>query len=294
MSEISLTLYIDLEQGSRIDLDVLANAALAWSNLIKVSGQQVDPFTDWHVELESALPGSQKLKSIIRLPQNAETRGMIKGALLASILFVFKEAIAWGVSEVLEYLTGGDAPSEVQMLPESERQKLAEEIVLLLRGGQGAAEAKDVYKALKEDEKVQGVGVTANSSGRPSFVVGRSEFSSRTDDEKLDDKVERTKVETIELTLIRPVLTTDTSRRWGFQSSFGSFGAPIRDQSFLKTLSEGRLNVPMTQGIRMVVEIEITEEQVGAVWRPVDRVIIRVINVIPPPQQESFDLSGPQ
>ena len=276
-----------MDQDARIDLEAAAQASLAWANLIKTVGQQVDPFTEWHVELESSLPGSQKIRSIISLKTSAEKKAAIKGAIIASILFMFKEAFAWGVGEVLDYLRGPDAPEEAQSLSEEERRLLAEDIVRLLGSDAGRDEATAVYEALEKDEKVTGAGATSSPTGRPSVVVRRDQFPSRSADVE-EPKAQRTSTDQVELILIRPVLTTDTSRRWGFQSRYGTFGAPIRDQKFLLALAEGRLEVPMSQGIRMIVELEITEEQDGGLWRPVDRVITRVIEVMPPPRQASL------
>lgn len=277
MPETEITLFVGLRQGTRIDLETAANASLAWAVLIKAVGQQVDPFTEWSVELESSLPGSLKIRSIIRLGSAAEKRGAIKGAVLVSLFFIFKEAASWGVSEILDYLTGPDAAPEARDLSEDDRQQIAKDVVSQLQRDAYRAEVANVYEALERDEKVTGAGATANPSGQPSIVIPRQNFPSRDTADEDDPKTQRIVTEEIDLLLIRPVLTTDTSRRWGFQSRYGTFGAPIRDQAFLSALAEGRLDVPMSQGIRMIVEIEITEEESNGIWKPTERIITRVI-----------------
>ncbi|WP_143071478.1 hypothetical protein [Tranquillimonas rosea] len=248
---------------------------------------------DWHVELESSLPGSQRIRSIIKLPSDPHTRGAIVGAITTSIIFLFKEAAAWGVGEVMDYIKGPDAPEEVQVLSDEEMSQIAEDVVGLLRTGTARSEAGLVYEALEKDRKVVGAGSTSNREGKPSRVVRRDQFPLGHDTELEEEPEQRTTTEQIELTLIRPILSNDTSRRWGFQSKYGAFGAPIKDQAFLNAMADGALDLPMAEGIQMVVEIEISEEREGQVWRPTDRIITRVIEVKPPPKQTGFDLQGP-
>ncbi|MEX2520833.1 MAG: hypothetical protein WD969_16055 [Paracoccaceae bacterium] len=294
MTETALTLYVDLDQGSRISLEAAATASLAWASLIKSINHHVDPLSEWRVELESAIPGSQRIRSIIKLPDSAHARGVVQGAILASLIFIAKETVAWGVGEIMEYLSGPDAPEEVQKLSDTERNEIAETVVNKLRAGVGRKEATKVYEALKVDENVRGAGATASLTNRPSIVIPRDEFPSVAEVVEEEPKSERTTREQAELTLIRPILANDTSRRWGFLSRHGTFGASIRDQVFLDALAAGELNVPMAQGIRMLVEVEITEKFDGTVWMPVDRIITRVIEIIPPPRQVRLDLEGPQ
>lgn len=294
MPETPLILYIDLQQGSRIDLEAAANASLAWTRTIKSIGRQIDPFFDWSVQLESTLPGSQKIKSYIVLPEKAELRGMIKGAIAVCLLFSFKVIAAWTIEQVLEFINGPDAPEEVKALSKEDVKELAAEIVVLLNHGVGAKESTQVFEALEEDRHVTGVGVSSKHENRPSRMISRSEFPDRNNLDKDNEAESRVVSERIDLTLIRPILTSESSRRWGFQSRYGVFGAPIHDQDFLDALASGSLNIPMAEGIRMIVDIEITEHKEGDLWRPVERVIKKVVEVIPPAMQSRMELDGPQ
>lgn len=118
-ADTTLTLFVDLEQDA--NLVTAVNASPAWASLIKAVGEQIGPFAEWHVELESALPGSQKKRSIIRLPSDQETRGIAKGAIAAALIFILKEAVAWGVGEDIDYLKGPDVPPEVAQVLTVER-----------------------------------------------------------------------------------------------------------------------------------------------------------------------------
>ncbi len=288
MEETSITLYVDLRHGSRLDLEAAANASLAWAKMIRAIGESIDPMSDWAVELESSLPGSQKIKSFIRIKTGGDLRTLIVGAVGSALFFLLKETVVWGYTEVLDFLKGPDAPAEVQTLTEEELVAIADRIAAILQGTAGKEEAVKVFKALEADPDVTGAGATTGSNGRPPLIIPRAAFPSRREPEELVEPEERTQTERMEIILIRPVLAARTNRRWGFQTRLGSFGAPIHDEEFLKALVEGRLNVPLAQGILMDVDLEISEEKIGGVWRTKDRTVKRVHGIKRAPIQTSL------
>ena len=285
MEDTSITLYVDLRQGSRLDLEAAANAALAWSRLIKAVGESIDPFGEWQVELDRTLPGSQRIKSYIKVKGDSDRRATIKGAIVAAITFFALETASWGIGEVLDYLKGPDAPVEIQEFTEAQLEALASDVAEILRNGEGQKEAQAVYEALEADPDVIGAGATSGQNSRPELVVPRGSFPARRSMETVSEPEERTVVENISVILVRPVLSTQTTRRWGFQTRTGSFGAPIHDTEFLSDLAAGKLNIPLTQGIVMDVELHVTEVFADGIWRPKDRVIKRVIKITRPSVQ---------
>ena len=56
MSETSLTLFIDLRPGTKIDLRAAARAALAWADMVEEVGRHFDPLSSTIIELKSDLP----------------------------------------------------------------------------------------------------------------------------------------------------------------------------------------------------------------------------------------------
>lgn len=294
MDETPLTLYIDLQQGSRIDLEVAAHASIAWSRMIKSIGSRIDPFGEWDVQLQGAEPGSQKIRAYIRRVAGDNPKATIQAAVVAGIVFLGMRVIEWSVNEVLDYLKGPDAPASAQLMSEEDRQKMAEDIVRLLRAEVGQDESADVFEELGKDSAVTGAGSTSNPTKRPSTVIPRGLFPKELPKTIAPDAEKRSSISQVELTLVRAVLTEEPTRRWGFQSQYGYFGAAIQDQVFLSALASGRLNIPLAKGIRMLVEIEITEELDGQIWKPVERTIKRVIKIIPPPMQQQLELDGPE
>lgn len=246
----------------------------------------------WEVELESALPGSQKIQSVIRFLTGGDPKATIRNAVISAITFLSLDVASWSIDQVLDYIKGPDAPAEASAMSEKDKTDLAVEIVQLLKAEPGREKAVEVYDELEKSGVVTGAGVTSVPNKRPSVVIPRVRFPQAPVDRITQDSQKRMTSEKVELTLLRPVLSNDKGRRWGFQSVYGYFGAPIQDQAFLTALEEGRLNVPLIPGIRMLVEMEITEELDGQVWRPIERTVKTVLKVSAPPRQGNLDLQN--
>ncbi len=98
-------------------------------------------------------------------------------------------------------------------------------------------------------------------------------------------------MEKMGLVLLRVVLTDETNKRWGFSSSRGKFGATIKDESFLRKLASGALNIPLSKVIVLNVDLEISEGRDQEVWQVKEYTIIKVHSVQPPQTQSGFDLT---
>jgi hypothetical protein len=93
------------------------------------------------------------------------------------------------------------------------------------------------------------------------------------------------------VTLIRPVLEPG-NRRWQVSGAEGRFGASIKDQTFLENILSGHIAVPMVAGIEMDIDLETTEEKKGDVWVVINRDIVTVGRIYPPPVQSVLPLTG--
>jgi len=65
----------------------------------------------------------------------------------------------------------------------------------------------------------------------------------------------------------------------------------MKDQAFLQRLLTGTASVPMVTGIRMDLEIEVTEEFRGGVWVVIQRDVTRVVRLVSPPKQPTLPLT---
>lgn len=293
MSTAPLVLFIDLKPDTRINLRTAAKAAIAWADLVERTGEHFDPANPVSIELEASEPGSQIIKAIIS-SITEDPKDLIKIAVVTSLLFILKTSVAWTWEQVLEHLRGPEAPSAVQLLTQEDMTALAQEIASTLQNDFGEKQRNRIYDELSHDENVIGAGMSSSSEQRPEIVIPREDFPTEIfiiDEEGYE---KRTRNEESELVLLKPVLTTETNKRWGFTWVYGRLGATITDSDFLERMASGRLNVPMAEGIVLHVDLEISEERRGGVWVVKSYNIANVIGVSPPEQQERFLLDKPE
>lgn len=292
MSGAGLTLFIDLKPDSRVDLRAAAKAAIAWADMLEDVGAYFDPHHPPSIDLVASEPGSQKIRAAIR-SLSSDPKADIRTAVVTSITFIFLVSAAWTWEQVLEWMAGPDAPEEVRTLSEEDRLAIARDVVDALEHKIGGKTAQAVYSQLAADDSVVGAGVTSNPSGKPSLVVKRNEFPHQILSFEEESIERRQRTEETEVVLLRAVLTRETNKRWGFSWPYGRFGAKIKDEGFLDRLASGQLGVPMTEGIVLRVLLEITEEKRENVWTVREYVVLKVLEVRPPAQQEVLDLKQP-
>ena len=143
MSSTSLVLFVDLKPDTKLDLRTAARAALAWADMVERVGHHYDPNSSTIIELESAQPGSQKIKAVVR-SLVGDPKTAIRTAIISTLIFFAKDTVTWGWEQVLEWMKGPDAPVEVQMLSEPEREALALEVAEALEKRLAEKEARRV------------------------------------------------------------------------------------------------------------------------------------------------------
>lgn len=289
MSSTSLVLFVDLKPDTKLDLRTAARAAIAWADMVERVGHHFDPNSSTIIELESAQPGSQKIKAVVR-SLVGDTKTAIRTAIISTLIFLAKDTVTWTWEQVLEYMKGPDAPVETQSLSEEEREALAVEVVEALEKRLADKEARRVFSQLANDENVTGAAISSSDTARPRVVVPRSEFPPEVFQIEDSGLERRVKKERADLVLLRAILKPDTNRRWGFSWPHGNIGAKIKDQSFLDRMAAGELNLQLAQGIVFTVELEIIEERKDAVWEVKEYVITKVLHIEIPTRQSGFDL----
>lgn len=289
MSETSLVLFVDLKPDTRIDLRIAARAAIAWADMVEEVGRHFDPLSHTTMELKSSEPGSQKLRAVVRALVG-DPKAAIRTAIISSLIFLGRDTVTWSWEQVLEWMRGPDAPSEVQTLSEDERAAIAAEVVRALEARLAAQEARRVYEELAHDENVTGAAVTSSETGRPSTIVPRSAFPPDAYMVEEDGFQKRSKTLEAKLVLLQPVLARDTRRKWGFIWEHGTLKAAIKDQRFLEQLAKGELHVGMSEGIALTVQLEAKEELRDGVWTVKEYSVLHVLAVHPPVQQGDLGL----
>jgi hypothetical protein len=296
MEAAPVSLYIDLEDGQKADLEVVARASIAFAAAVKELAFILDPSLDIRIELASGTEGSLSLNSVIRAVKKHTglDERLTVAAVAVGVLIWFGEHLAdWSFHKVMDYLTGETAVTET--LSPEQIEQLADKISEMIEKKVAHPQVQEVYRELERDHAVKGVGASSVPGARPKRVVPRAEFPQRAGHFQIKEttsiKRETTKQERV--TLISPVLIQG-ARKWRFRSALGEFAASIKDDVFVERLLSGRILVPMTGGIEMEVLLRITEEQEKGVWVITDRSIVQVLDIHPTAGQPGLDFSPRQ
>jgi hypothetical protein len=271
-------------------LQITARAAEAFAEAIKELAYVIDPSLVIRVELVNGTEASLSLNSIIRVISGGDVKELSIRALVFSIVWWFTQnALDYGFEKVMDLITGeGEA---VVHLSHEEKTEIAEMVARAVKGKAAQPEVQEVYRELEKDTAIRGVGAATEHGKRPRSVVPRAEFSLHGGYTLiLEEPTKRKRISIERVVLVRPVLKAG-SRRWRFAFREGEFGAPIKDTEGLTALLQGA--IPMTEGIELDVELETVEEKRGTVWVPVERNILRVIQIHATPIQRSLNLITP-
>lgn len=279
MAEAPISLYIDLEPGQVADIEVVARAALAFSEAIKEVVYILDPGLEVRVELASGTASSLSLNSIVRgIRERAQERPMLSAA-IAIVLGWFGN---YTFDELMDLIRGKEEISAEQI------EEIANKCADAMQRRIAQPQVQRVYEELGNDRAVRGVGATTAHGERPRDIIPRDQFSSKAEGAILPETTEmrrRSRRRRERVLIISPVLLQSPTRRWRFRGPEGEFGAPIKDAGFLNDLIAGRLVLPMTGGVELDVLVETVEELRDRVWAPVEHTIWEVYERHFPPVQ---------
>lgn len=300
MAEMApISLYLDLEEGQLANIEVVARAALAWSAAIKELAYVVDPSIEIEIDLVSGTEGSLGLNACVKaIGRLINKDPKLKTIIITSLTWFTLQTGAYTYEKILDWLTGANAPPVVRELSQKEIEQIAQEVVKAQQGEVAAAQRKQVFHELSQDQSIIGVGATQEPGKRPISIIPRSEFSQRAGQTIVAIDTEATKrAETgrIVVVLVSPTLK-DAERRWRFQAgNLPEFGATMKDHEFLAAVAAGRVALPLRAGIEMEIELETKLELSGELWTVKERNVLKVYrpgllpdpNTLPfPPRQD--------
>lgn len=293
MLSAPISLYIDLEEGQIADLEVVAKAAIAWSQGIKEIAYVIDPSIEVKIELASGTIGSLSLNSVITaIKTTAGKHPKLTTILTTACVWFALETASYTYHSILDYIFSEDSPAEIHSLSIEEKQELAREVEARVIERLASKQRKAVFQELERDPSIKGVGVTDRPGKKPSLIVPRSQFAERAgQDVKVieEDVKRRTRPVRKTATLVSPVLK-DAERTWRFQDGDEpEFGAVMKDHTFLEGLKVRDIEFPLGLGVEMVFDMEIKEELEGGIWVEKSRTIIEVIS----PKRRKLDLFSP-
>lgn len=275
MAEATVSLYLDLERGSVADLEVVAKASLAFVAAIREAAYTIDPSTEVAIGISSGTEGSLSLNTIIKAIKAAKDNPASLSALaILALVWFGGQTTQYGFTKVADHVLGQDNAA----LTKAQRHEVVEMVKRGADNPVAQSHVSRVYRELEADRAVIGVGATTEAGKRPEVVIPRSDFPSRSGASLviIDEESKRKVVAWERVMLISPVLIPHTKRRWKFLSSFGEFGASIKDADFVDSVVDGKFQIPLEAGIELDVKLETVQEQQDGVWVTTERNILEV------------------
>ena len=272
-----ITLYIDLADGRKADLEAISRAAIHFSDLVKEIAFQFDPSASIRLDLDSGTEGSLKLNTMLNGIKEQLVDPKTYFAILIGVATHFSGAITDSVtSEIVEDVKSAFIEEETT-LSEADLDAIAKRVQGSVCDGAGKKQSEEFFKSLEADDAITGVGISPRFNSRPEHLVQKFEFRERYSSSEVTEKKIRTTSEVKDLVLIAPVLLA-SERKWKFKGEGPEFGAVIKDFDFLNAVVSGRYHLEMKGGIIMTVEIETVEVNKGEVWEIKERNITKVIS----------------
>lgn len=283
--ETPISIYLGLEQGRTASLEAVAEASLAWVAALREMVAIVDPGVTVEVEIVDGDRSSLWLNTLLRLCE-AKLEQVEEGGAKFPRLWALARGLAIIIVSTPIAITAedvwrrviGENPQVVE-LSEDTKADLIERFKLALKPDVAEEQKKQFFRALESDPRITGVGVANEPrSTPPPQVTSRDIFSQYVRTSTVDERTEgvRTRTETIEVTLVSPVLE-NAERSWRFRMpGLPEFGAVMRDREFLAAIEQGEVHEELRQGIQMEITVEFKDRFEGGVWRTVERNVIEV------------------
>lgn len=280
-----VSVYFGLEQGKVADLDIVAEAALAWSAALKTMIAAVEPGLTLKVQIVDGDKSSLWLNTLLTFAESKMeqiARGAERYPRLAALarglaIIVVATPISVTAEDVWRALIH-EQPEVVNLSSESQAGLMAA-FDKVIADNLAKVQKERFAEAVSGDKSITGVGVAASSERRPSLVVTREQYAQYRDRDttEVDVQEARRRTDIMDVTLVSPVLE-DAERSWRFrQPGLPEFGAVMRDKGFLAAIGRRGVHEELRFGIPMKIEVEFKELFEGGIWMPQERSVLRVL-----------------
>lgn len=285
--EADLILRFEIEDGQVPNAEAVANALLAWINVIKSASDAIAPGQLLEVGLVGVEHGSDIFKFSLRkintfceeVKGGAEEFPLISKAALSLAGLVGGTVLATTINNAI---TPDPRIPNDQMAIFEKQTQLMEESVQLQK------DQMRYYGILHGETAIKSVEIIRPYDRQIIYRIPRNEFAERSglwdgNAEIKDSPKFETRTAVWDVILIKAVLVPE-QRRWGFAKDGIEFSALMTDRNFLEAIHARSLRVDMAEGIRMKIEVKYREEYNGQFWIPVpsSHRVTRVIEPLPP------------
>ena len=278
MQSTQVGLYVGLEEGRELDLRVAARAALAFDDFIRAFITEVEPETEVELTLRRSEVGSLNLISTVKAKVSKNT---IKGLAAGAAAWLALEVGSYTVNAFLDEIRTHLSDEEKTEISEGDLRRIAEACLKATKTSALVEKTNSISQALAEDQSVTGLGLTIGSEAKPRKIRPRAEFSklrivaTSSQDKKNEDVKRETEIQT-ELILTEPVLI-NKPRKWRFLIGKQEISAYVRDEAFRQKALQGKLEVPLSQGIVVNATLKTTEIEIEkGLWKPTKHEVMKV------------------
>lgn len=293
MPSFPLSLYIDLEQDQKADLEVAARAAIAWSKSIKESAYIFDPSAEVEVKFISGTESSLSLNSAITFITKSDVKTYVKTTVAAALVsatwhivgvttdYMTEAALEAMEAEQLVYYVadkaGIDISDEIKNMSQEEVNALAERIASELKNESRREQSKQIIRELQKDPAVRGVGITPKPDRKPSFILNRDKFSEATSSvtEEGGESSRNVHVEQ-RLKLVAPRIVED-NKVWRFQGPEGEIGFYVEDTEFKHRFTHGQLDLDFEKEVVVTALVRYEQKLQNGIWVNKKRYIEKVL-----------------
>ena len=283
-----LTLYFQTAPGRRPSLTALGNAFIEFDRFAGGILARSDALTNVEIVFDRSEPGSLRIvtKAIGSIKKSHLTylaRLIIVSLLVAPVTGIVTQDFWRSVLEKIGY--------ESRSLSDADVRAIGEEVRRLQEEDELRRAKRSFYQTLEGDDAINGFSaLPSDPPGPPALIIPRSSFSTVAPPASEEEEVanERKVISRMSLTLLRPVLKSDSKSRWGFLSGQQAISARIDDADFRRKALKQELNIPLAEGVTLDANVEITQKFVNGVWENTAYSVKRVHSWHPPDDEPTL------
>jgi hypothetical protein len=281
MAENAVSLYFKLEEAQSADLEIIAEAAIAWVETLRAIAQAVDPESDVKVELINVDQSSAIFNTLVdwfervvepqvdRIARGYDRQPRSRKLLLALALFTVTTAYPTYEAYFGDQFTEEDR----EMLKRIDERTRHNPAVTTARS--------KFFRIVERERTIEAVGIKETSKSDPIVLVESDSFDHSDELFSIDADVPQRVTQTVlEVTLVKPALV-HTPRSWTFKpDGLPEFDAVMRDARVLHAIQTRGFPSQMREGVRMTIRMETSEILKDGQWRLVraGRSVMRVID----------------
>lgn len=249
-------------EAHRVDVNTFASVLLTYSEVVDCAAKSSGILDPVSVYIKANEPGSLDvivsvvaqgaLDAINFITSNKDS---IEAAiLLAGAFYGLKKKFA-GKKQIK--IVGEDDDGKISIEADGQEIKVEKNVYNFYVNNPKISE--DVNKSFSVlDDNSAITGIEIKSDGIPTFRADRSEFSAISESPIYEIHTDRHQEKEAFLTVIKPCLVSDKSRKWEFINDGEKLSASISDQDFLDNLEKYSFH----KGTTMYVKLDVFQEYV--------------------------------